>query len=88
MANVPIAAGPSSCGGQPPVAIQVESVRKTYSSYAALAGVTFEVRAGEIFGILGPNGAGKTTLIEILEGLRRAESGRVALVADSGKPRL
>ena len=80
MANAPIAAGPSSCGGQPPVAIQVESVRKTYSSYAALAGVTFEVRAGEIFGILGPNGAGKTTLIEILEGLRRAESGTVAVL--------
>lgn len=80
MANAPIAAGPSSCGGQPPVAIQVESVRKTYRSHAALAGVTFEARAGEIFGILGPNGAGKTTLIEILEGLRIAESGTVAVL--------
>src|SRR4051812_2506762 len=80
MANAPIAAGPGSCEGQPPMAIQVVCVCKTYGSHAALAGVTFEVRAGEIFGVLGPNGAGKTTLIEILEGLRIAESGTVAML--------
>jgi len=38
-------------------------------------GVSFDVRAGEVFGLLGPNGAGKTTTVEILEGLRRADSG-------------
>ncbi len=37
----------------------------------------FDVQEGEVFGLLGPNGAGKTTTVEILEGLRTADSGRV-----------
>ena len=76
----PLAAGPDPVGAQPAVAIRVEKLRKTYGDVEALAGVTFEVRAGEIFGVLGPNGAGKTTLIEILEGLRLAESGAAAVL--------
>ena len=43
---------------------------------AAVDGVTFDVEQGEFFGILGPNGAGKTTTLEIVEGLRQADSGR------------
>ncbi len=77
---VPLAAGPDPVGAQPAVAIRVEKLRKAYGDVEALAGVTFEVRAGEIFGVLGPNGAGKTTLIEILEGLRRAEGGTAAVL--------
>jgi ABC-2 type transport system ATP-binding protein len=42
--------------------------------------VSFTVDRGEIFGILGPNGAGKTTTVEILEGLRRADSGAVRVL--------
>jgi ABC-2 type transport system ATP-binding protein len=38
-------------------------------------GVSFAVGAGEVFGILGPNGAGKTTTVEILEGMRKPDSG-------------
>ncbi len=79
-AETAVAAGPDSVGAQPPVAIRVEKLRKTYEDVEALAGVTFEVRAGEIFGVLGPNGAGKTTLIEILEGLRLAESGTATVL--------
>ncbi len=45
------------------------------------AGITFEIKAGEVFGLLGPNGAGKTTTIEILEGLRQADSGSVRCAA-------
>src|ERR1043166_5381865 len=41
----------------------------------ALDGVTFTVRAGELFGLLGPNGAGKTTTVKILLGLTPASSG-------------
>jgi ABC-2 type transport system ATP-binding protein len=46
----------------------------------ALAGLDFEVQAGEVFGILGPNGAGKTTLVKILTTILRPTSGQ-AMVA-------
>jgi ABC-2 type transport system ATP-binding protein len=60
--------------------IQVEGLRKNYGDVAALRGIDFEVRAGEVFGLLGPNGAGKTTTVEILEGLRSRSSGRVTVL--------
>ncbi len=43
----------------------------------AVRGVSFDVSEGQVFGLLGPNGAGKTTTVEILEGLRTPDSGRV-----------
>ncbi len=60
--------------------IQVEALRKSYGSFAAVKGIDFEVRAGEVFGMLGPNGAGKTTTVEILEGLRTRSGGRVSVL--------
>jgi ABC-2 type transport system ATP-binding protein len=60
--------------------IQVEGLTKDYGPVAALRGIDFEVRAGEVFGLLGPNGAGKTTTVEILEGLRTRTSGRVSVL--------
>jgi len=42
-------------------------------------GVSFSVEEGEVFGLLGPNGAGKTSTIEVLEGLRVADGGRVSV---------
>jgi len=59
--------------------VRVEGLRKRYGDLEALRGITFEIKAGEVFGLLGPNGAGKTTTIEILEGLRRADSGTVTV---------
>jgi len=59
--------------------IQVENLLKSYGPVEALRGISFEVREGEVFGLLGPNGAGKTTTVEILEGLRTADSGRVSV---------
>ena len=56
--------------------IQVSGLTKRYNSLTAVNNVSFEVYRGEIFGILGPNGAGKTTTVEILEGMRTADSGR------------
>src|SRR4030095_1030057 len=58
-------------------AIAIDDVRKTYGTADALAGVTLEVRRGEVFGYVGPNGAGKTTTLKILAGLIRPTSGRV-----------
>ena len=57
--------------------IRVSDLRKCYGDIKAVDGVSFEVGAGEVFGMLGPNGAGKTTTIEILEGLREPDSGKV-----------
>ncbi len=58
-------------------AISVRELRKSYGTYEALRGISFEIEEGEVFGLLGPNGAGKTTTIEILEGYRRRDSGDV-----------
>ena len=61
-------------------AIVVQHVRKTYGAVTACRDVSLTVAEGELFGVLGPNGAGKTTLIEILEGLRRPDSGTVSVL--------
>jgi ABC-2 type transport system ATP-binding protein len=60
--------------------VRVNALRKTYGELVAVDGVSFEVRAGEVFGLLGPNGAGKTTTVEVLEGLRKADSGDVTVL--------
>lgn len=67
----------TSATGAP--ALAVHDLRKSYGSFEAVRGISFEVRPGEIFGLLGPNGAGKTSTIEILVGLRQATSGDVRI---------
>jgi ABC-2 type transport system ATP-binding protein len=62
-------------GGAPAV-IQVEELRHTYGKRAALNGISFSVKAGEIFALLGPNGSGKTTLFRILSTLMLPSWGR------------
>jgi ABC-2 type transport system ATP-binding protein len=62
------------------MAIEVQELRKTYGDHSVLRGLTFSVEMGEIFGIAGRNGAGKTTTVEILQGLRRRDAGRVAVL--------
>ncbi len=57
-------------------AILVEGLEKRYGDVVALAGVSFVVREGEIFGLLGPNGAGKSTTVRILATLTRPDAGR------------
>jgi ABC-2 type transport system ATP-binding protein len=59
--------------------LQVENLVKRYGDLEAVCGVSFSVEEGEVFGLLGPNGAGKTTTVEILEGLRTLDSGRVSV---------
>jgi ABC-2 type transport system ATP-binding protein len=56
-------------------ALEVRHLVKRYGPLTAVAGVSFDVARGEIFGILGPNGAGKTTTLEMIEGLRRPDEG-------------
>jgi ABC-2 type transport system ATP-binding protein len=59
--------------------LQVENLVKSYGDVQAVRGVSFSVEEGEVFGLLGPNGAGKTSTVEILEGLRDLDTGRVSV---------
>src|SRR6202171_2425660 len=59
--------------------LQVENLFKRYGEVEAVRGVSFNVQEGEVFGLLGPNGAGKTSTVEIMEGLRTSDSGRVSI---------
>jgi len=61
-------------------AIVVNDLSKAYGAHAAVRGLTFSVRRGEVFGLLGPNGAGKTTTVEILEGHRHRDGGEVSVL--------
>jgi ABC-2 type transport system ATP-binding protein len=60
--------------------VEVKALEKHFGAFKAVAGVSFAVRRGEIFGFLGPNGAGKSTTIRMLCGLLAptAGEGRVA----------
>jgi ABC-2 type transport system ATP-binding protein len=70
-------------------AIAVADLSKRFEEVEAVAGISFAVRQGELFGFLGPNGAGKTTTINMLTGLARADSGsvRIAGVDCTGNPK-
>ena len=74
-------------------AVEVRDLVKTFpapggGTLTAVAGVSFEVPRGEVFGFLGPNGAGKTTTLEIVEGLQSPTSGRAAVLGlDSQRDR-
>ena len=59
--------------------IEVANLRKSFGKIDALKGISFRVRAGEIYGLLGPNGAGKSTTIGILCGLVTPDAGHAAL---------
>lgn len=56
------------------------NLAKKYGDFAAVNGISFEIRKGEIFSLLGPNGVGKTTTLECLEGLRRPGGGSLRIL--------
>ena len=64
-------------------AIVVEGVEKSYGSFEALHGVSFNVKRGEVFGFLGPNGAGKTTTMRIVSTLLPPDVGNVFVCGHS-----
>ncbi|WP_410618429.1 ABC transporter ATP-binding protein [Amycolatopsis sp. cmx-8-4] len=63
--------------------LEIDAISKRYGAKVALDGVTFDVRAGELFGFVGSNGAGKTTTMRIALGVLAADGGEVRF---DGKP--
>jgi ABC-type transporter Mla maintaining outer membrane lipid asymmetry ATPase subunit MlaF len=72
------------------LAIDVVGLEKRFDNVTAVAGVSFQVNRGELFGFLGPNGAGKTTTINMLTGLVRPDAGTVRIenIDSTNGPRL
>ncbi len=60
-------------------AIEVHGLAKRFGNVAAVAGIDFDVREGEIFGFLGPNGAGKTTTVRMLTGVLEPTEGTATI---------
>jgi ABC-type multidrug transport system ATPase subunit len=57
--------------------LNVVSVSRRFGDRLAVNDVSFDARAGEIFGLLGPNGAGKTTILRMMAGLIQPTSGEI-----------
>jgi ABC-2 type transport system ATP-binding protein len=60
--------------------ISLDRVVKRYGATTALAGLSLEVRRGEMFGLIGPDGAGKTTAIRVMCGLLHADEGTLRVL--------
>ena len=73
-------------GSRDQVVIRVRDLKRRFGDFYAVAGISFEVRRGEIFGLLGANGAGKSTTFRMLCGLLPPSSGTVEVAgADLGR---
>jgi ABC-type multidrug transport system fused ATPase/permease subunit len=59
--------------------IELRGVTKSYGAVAALKGIDFEVRAGEVVGLVGDNGAGKSTLMKVVAGAIQPDDGEILI---------
>jgi len=62
--------------------LRVIDLKKHYGETKAVDGIAFSVANASVFTLLGPNGAGKTTTLEILEGIREADSGTIEIFGE------
>jgi ABC-2 type transport system ATP-binding protein len=62
------------------ISVAADKVVKRYGASTALDGVSFDVRAGEVFGFIGPDGGGKTTLFRILVTLLKPDEGKATVL--------
>jgi D-xylose transport system ATP-binding protein len=63
--------------------LELRGIEKRYGAVRALAGVDFDVRAGEVVALAGDNGAGKSTLVKVITGVGPADAGEIAF---EGRP--
>jgi iron(III) transport system ATP-binding protein len=61
------------------VAVEIESVVKTFGAFSALKAVSVSIRPGELFFLLGPSGCGKTTLLRCVAGFYTPDSGKILM---------
>lgn len=66
--------------------LKVENVSKHYGEFTAVRNLSFEVKAGRVFGFLGPNGAGKTTTIRMIVGITAPDEGSIELFGEKVSP--
>jgi spermidine/putrescine transport system ATP-binding protein len=66
-----------------PLAVELQNVSKSYSSYQAIQRIDLQIRKGEFFSLLGPSGCGKTTTLRLIAGFEEPTSGKVFI---DGKP--
>ena len=66
--------------------LRLVDVSKRFGATAAINGVSFDVKSGEIVGVIGRSGAGKSTLIRCLNGLEQPDSGRVEVLGEDIAP--
>ena len=62
--------------------LQVSGITKRFGDFTAVEDLSFDVRAGRVFGFLGPNGAGKTTTIRMIVGITAPDEGSISLFGE------
>ncbi|HEX8734315.1 MAG TPA: ABC transporter ATP-binding protein [Pyrinomonadaceae bacterium] len=70
------------------VTLKVENVTKRFGDFTAVDSISFNIRAGRVFGFLGPNGAGKTTTIRMIVGITAPDEGSIELFGQKVSPAL
>jgi branched-chain amino acid transport system ATP-binding protein len=78
--STPGAPAPSSSGDRSAPVLDCRGLERRFGGLVALAGVSLEIRAGEIFGLVGPNGSGKTTLVNAVTGFYPPQRGAIRLM--------
>ena len=78
-APAPAASPPADRPAPAEPLLAVEDATLRFGGVTALDGVSFEVRAGELFAVIGPNGAGKTSIFNCINGVYRPQKGSIRL---------
>jgi len=70
---------------QAEIIIEVKNVWKSFKTVQAVRGISLNIPRGQFVALLGPNGAGKTTLVEMIEGIRKPDSGEITIMGKHWK---